>query len=150
MDESNVNHGTLEQPTKAGEGDGSTEVAALHKDPVKSVTPGSNRGAAAGGGLTLSVKCTVTLKSGAALFGGAESGGGKIGHPDNGNGDVVLELEGNAKLDGVAAGTKFSGANPDDSKPDHPAEKSGKPKPRKQLQSAEQSSYEPSPGKGGS
>jgi hypothetical protein len=81
------------------------------KTPVASVD-GKDNGDSANGAdkdVTLTVRCRITLRNGAVLFGGAEDGGGLLGRADGVGNDLVLEVEGTAGLSGGGT-TRFGGA----------------------------------------
>jgi hypothetical protein len=98
-----------ELPTTGG--GSSTPSATPAEKPIAPFGPNARDEASAGGAgsdATVNFRCKLTLKNGATLFAGATVGGKVVGGPDDGNRDLILELEGSAIVSGGAA--LFGGA----------------------------------------
>lgn len=167
MEKSNRTFGGADLPATT-DGD-SPDVAPAGRTPVASFGQTSAVAQPAGGadkGVTLSLRCRVTLRSGAGFggadtagphMGGSDIGGPHIGGGDAGGRDLVVEIEGSASLSGGPSafggsdigGPHIGGADtggPRVVSPDKGGNKGGGG--RRQLSSKQ--TYEADRGKGGS
>lgn len=102
MEKSNPAAGN--QPATGG-GSSTPDTSSGEQQPIR---PFGANAAGAGSDVTVNFKCKLTLKNGAALFGGVALTGNKPEGADGASTDVVLEVEGSATVSG--AETLFGGA----------------------------------------